>query len=75
MEGFADVLIGLQPMRLMLDKRSKQYFVWHSEILVGHMSLHIRKGGELCISEKFEFEKLLEIKSEFENILELYTGK
>lgn len=39
------------------------------------MSLRTKKGGELCISEKLEFEIFLEIKSDFENILELYTGK
>lgn len=32
------------------------------------MWLHTKEGGELCVSEKYGFEKLWDLKSEFENI-------
>lgn len=42
--------------------------------LVRHMTPHTRMGG-MCISEKFEFKKLLGSFSEFKNISKCFTNK
>lgn len=40
------------------------------DVSIGHVTSHTRRGWIVCF-QKIGFEKLLELKSEFKNILEV----